>query len=125
MARSCTLASATAALVIATTSSAGADPPRRTAALLERAKQSYAINCQPCHGATGEGNGPVAFALRPRPRNFVADSFKAGDSPAALFGTITGGLPGTLMVGYPALADQLRWGLAYYVLELRQRGARR
>lgn len=94
-------------------------PPLPTPDLLAAGKAAYTANCAACHGATGEGNGPVAFALNPKPRNFVKDAFKAGDSVGAVFHTITYGLAGTKMVGYPQLPERDRWGLAYYVLAFR------
>jgi len=94
-------------------------PPAPSPKLLEAGKAAYGATCLPCHGATGEGNGPVAFAIKPPPRNFVKDAFKAGDSPGAVFNTITNGLPNTKMVGYPQIAELDRWGLTYYVLALR------
>jgi high-affinity iron transporter len=94
-------------------------PPAPTPKLLEAGKAAYAATCLACHGATGEGNGPVAFAIKPPPRNFVKDKFKAGDSPGAVFQTITNGLPNTRMVGYPQIPELDRWGVTYYVLALR------
>ncbi len=94
-------------------------PPAQTPKLLDAGKAAYGSTCLPCHGATGEGNGPVAFAIKPPPRNFVKDKFKNGDSLPQVFDTITNGLPNTRMVGYPQLADADRWAIAYYVLALR------
>ncbi len=37
----------------------------------KEARQVYAARCLSCHGPNGEGNGPAASALRPRPRNFA------------------------------------------------------
>ena len=96
-----------------------ASPPPQTPKLLDAGKAAYGSTCLPCHGASGEGNGPVAFAIKPPPRNFVKDKFKNGDSAPAVFDTITNGLPNTKMVGYPQLSDSDRWGIAYYVLSLR------
>jgi high-affinity iron transporter len=96
-----------------------AAPPSPTPKLLETAKQIYEINCQACHGATGEGNGPVAFAVKPPPRNFVKDAFKAGDSVEQIYTTVTKGLANTKMVGYPQIKDVDRWALAYYVRAFR------
>lgn len=97
-------------------------PPVPSPKLLEAGKAAYGSTCLACHGATGEGNGPVAFAIKPPPRNFVKDTFKAGDSPGAVFGTITNGLPNTRMVGYPQISELDRWGITYYVLALRTAG---
>ena len=104
-------------LLIASTASA--DPPAPTPKLLENAKAVYALTCLACHGATGEGNGPVAFAVKPPPRNFVKDPFKAGDSVEQIYATVTNGLANTKMVGYPQIKEVDRWALAYYVRAFR------
>lgn len=39
------------------------------AEMLARGQQVYTINCAPCHGADGKGDGPGAAALNPKPRD--------------------------------------------------------
>jgi high-affinity iron transporter len=101
----------------------GADPapPTPTFKLFEAGKTGYDATCAACHGATGEGNGPVAFAIKPPPRNFRKDPFKGGESVEQVFHTITYGLPDTRMVGYPQIDETVRWGIAYFVVSLRPR----
>jgi len=96
---------------------AAAPPP--TPKLLETGKQVYDVNCAACHGATGEGNGPVAFAVKPPPRNLVKEPFKAGDNVDQNFKTVSTGLPNTKMVGSPTIKEVDRWALAYYVRAFR------
>ena len=107
------------ALAGATALAADPSPPTPTMKLLETGKAAYDQTCAACHGPTGEGNGPVAFAIKPPPRNFRKDDFKAGDSVPQVFHTITYGLADTRMVGYPQLDETSRWGLAYYVHSMR------
>jgi high-affinity iron transporter len=110
----------TTGLVLA--ASALASTPPSTPALLAQGKTLYegpTAGCSACHGLTGEGNGPVAFAIKPPPRNFKLDPFKGGESVEQVFTTITLGLPNTKMVGYPMLPEADRWALAYYVLSFR------
>ena len=103
---------------------AAAGPPAKTPAMLASAKTIYegsAAGCFACHGYTGEGNGPVAFALKPPPRNFQKDPFKGGDTVDKVFASITNGLTGTQMVSYEKLPEADRWALAYYVLSFRKK----
>ncbi len=44
--------------------------PQMSPAVAASAKTIYAANCVSCHGATGQGNGPAAGALKPSPVNF-------------------------------------------------------
>jgi mono/diheme cytochrome c family protein len=108
-------------VVIILVARAFAAPPAPAPALLSMGKTQYEANCAACHGATGEGDGPVAFAVKPPPRNFRKDPFKAGDAVPQIFVTVTNGLSNTRMVGYPQLKEEERWALAYYVRALRLR----
>ncbi len=120
--RSRTLVLGIAVLGVAVAAHAVAKTPAPTPQLLAQGKALYegpAAGCSACHGLTGEGNGPVAFAIKPPPRNFKTEPFKGGDSVGQVFTTITLGLPNTRMVGYPMLPEADRWALAYYVLALR------
>ncbi len=38
-------------------------------------KGLFEINCSSCHGMTGKGDGPVAAALTPKPRDFSQGAF--------------------------------------------------
>lgn len=37
--------------------------------MLARGQQAYTLNCAPCHGASGRGDGPGAATLNPKPRD--------------------------------------------------------
>jgi mono/diheme cytochrome c family protein len=62
--------------------------------------------CLACHGVAGDGAGPAAPWLWPRPRDLTAGSFRwvttADGAPTrdALARTIAGGAPGTSMPGF-------------------------
>jgi mono/diheme cytochrome c family protein len=104
---------------------AAADPPPpRTPGLVDKGKASFNLNCAACHGVSGEGNGPVAFAVKPRPRNLRKDRFVQGDAVEQIFGTITRGLPSGTMASYAQLPADERWALAYYVRSFRPALAR-
>ncbi len=50
-------------------------------------KAKYDMFCASCHGPTGKGDGPVAIAIKPPPRDFSEGEFK--------FDTDESGGPGT------------------------------
>lgn len=96
-----------------------AAPPKSTPELLQKGEASYKANCMACHGKTGAGDGDLGKMLKPPPRNFAKDKFKQGSKVMDVFKSITKGVAGTAMAGYPHLGDEERWALAYYVLELK------
>ena len=55
------------------------------------AAQTFAQNCTPCHGPQGQGNGPVATSLNPRPANFSSAAFWRGKADAELVKAIREG----------------------------------
>ena len=54
----------------------------------------YQKNCQPCHGAKADGNGPIADAFRLRPANFTDPGTLASVVEAYAFWRIKQGGPG-------------------------------
>lgn len=88
------------------------------APLLEKGKKLYEMHCLVCHGKEGAGDGPAAFACRPRPRNFTKGWFKLhtnenGSLPTEedLFDTLTLGMGGVAMPTFSALTAEDRWAL--------------
>jgi len=80
---------------------------------LKRGQASYTTYCSGCHGAQGDGQGPAARFLEPKPRDFTKGKVKfasvpAGDMPhdADLYRTITKGLHGTSMPSWNLLPKQ-------------------
>src|SRR5208337_3581964 len=53
------------------------NPPSPTPANLAQGKERFDTNCAPCHGATGQGNGPVAHLLRHPPANLLFGVIRA------------------------------------------------
>src|SRR5512133_1870641 len=52
---------------------APANPTKADDASIARGKELFTINCQMCHGATGEGNGPIAaFLINFKPANLTS-----------------------------------------------------
>jgi len=88
-------------------------------------KAVYEQHCAACHGLRGEGNGPAAVWLYPKPRNFTSGLFKIKSTPAGslpsdedLFETLTRGMPGSSMPSFTYLSEQQRRDAVQYVKQL-------
>jgi len=57
----------------------------------------YQANCSPCHGQSGDGRGPRAYFINPKPRNFLLDTSRRWLNRPTLFQIITDGSIGTEM----------------------------
>ncbi len=90
-----------------------------TPALLKRGQSLFEQNCIACHGARGQGNGPAAATLNPRPRDFTqAQGWKNGYQLTGIFKTLTQGIRGTGMAAYDYLGARDRMALVHYVQSL-------
>ncbi len=102
--------------------------PETTPELVEQGKAIYFRRCSFCHGLLGDGNGPAADYLDPRPRDFTLGTFKfrttqSGELPTDedLFRTVSRGLSGTGMQAFDSdlikngLSEQERWAVIYYI----------
>jgi DMSO reductase family type II enzyme heme b subunit len=84
-------------------------------------KAVYELRCAGCHGVKGDGKGPAAEVLLPRPRDFTSGIYKIrtteNKTPADrdLFRIITEGMPGTSMPGWGVLPERDRWNLVAYI----------
>ncbi len=96
----------------------GTSAPQKSQALLDKGKALFSTSCASCHGEKGDGNSPIASALNPKPRNFLVDKLKNGDSVQNIFDSISKGIPGGSMVAFASIPENDRWGLAYYVKSL-------
>ena len=67
----------------------------------------YMSNCSTCHGATGDGRGPRAYFIMPKPRNFLHDASRADLNRPAIFKATTEGKLGTEMPAWgKVMTDQ-------------------
>ena len=81
------------------------------------ARTLFIANCASCHGEKGDGEGTTD--LDRKARSFKDGGFSFGNTPEALFRTLTTGIPGTPMPGFEsALTDDQRRLLADYVVTL-------
>jgi mono/diheme cytochrome c family protein len=91
---------------------------------LARGKELYTNYCAQCHGDKGEGNGPAARFLYPKPRNFTENLFRIVStdnripSDRDLMQVITNGMPGSAMFPFGHLPEGERQALVTYVRSL-------
>jgi cytochrome c oxidase cbb3-type subunit 3 len=93
-----------------------AGDPSRGAAL-------YADYCWPCHGKTGQGDGPMARVYEPRPHNLTDRAYLAKRTDHDLYHAISQGGPAvTRSAAMPAwgavLSPQDMWDLVAYIRQL-------
>lgn len=64
----------------------------------------YLANCATCHGARGDGAGPRAYFINPKPRNFVEAASRARFNRVVLFAAVSEGRNGSEMPAWKQVA---------------------
>jgi mono/diheme cytochrome c family protein len=103
--------------------------PEKTPELVAEGQDIYFRRCSFCHGLLGDGEGPAAEYMDPRPRDFTLGTFKfrttqSGELPldTDLFRTVSRGLPGTGMQAFDdskiksGLDEHQRWAVIAYIM---------
>jgi mono/diheme cytochrome c family protein len=91
-------------------------------------EQLYLTYCAACHGETGDGDGPAARFLFPKPRNFRDAKFRLVTttnripSDDDLMHVITHGMPGSGMFPFGQLSEPDRKALIAHVRQLTRAG---
>jgi mono/diheme cytochrome c family protein len=91
---------------------------------LATGQQLYGNYCAACHGEKGDGNGPAAKYVYPRPRNFGEAKFRlvttvnSQPSDQDLLQVITRGMPGSAMFPFAHLSASDRQALVAHVRQL-------
>jgi mono/diheme cytochrome c family protein len=96
---------------------------------LKHGQAVYQLRCAQCHGDSGDGNGPVADQMYPRPRDYQKGIFKFtstgyGAKPlrSDLVRTLQRGIRGTSMPAFNLLPMADLEAVVDYVLVLTHRG---
>ena len=79
--------------------------PNRLKGNLGRGSVFYMANCAACHGAAGDGAGPRAYFIRPKPRNFLDPAAQARFNRVTLFHAVSEGRVGTEMPAWKQVAS--------------------
>lgn len=72
----------------------------------KRGSTFYLANCATCHGARGDGAGPRAYFINPKPRNFIEDGSRARLNRLALYVAVSEGKLGTEMPAWNKVATK-------------------
>jgi mono/diheme cytochrome c family protein len=87
-----------------------------TPAMIEKGHDLYKANCVSCHGESGQGDGPSAAMLTPKPRNFHSlVKWTNGSKISQIFKTLEEGITGSGMASYNYLTPEERFALIHYV----------
>ena len=86
-------------------------------------KQVYEARCLGCHGSMGDGKGPAAKFLNPKPRDFTKGVFKFRSTPGKdslptdsdLYHALKHGLWGTSMPAWYSLKDEELFAVIQYL----------
>jgi mono/diheme cytochrome c family protein len=79
----------------------------------------YLVNCAPCHGLSGKGDGPLGVTLNPRPADLSQHAIPGVHTDAQLFEWLTNGFPGSRMPAFKSkLSDTDRWNLVNFIRTL-------
>ena len=97
--------------------------------VLKSGRMLYMRHCSHCHGTSGDGQGPTAQYLNPRPRDYRHGVFKFTStndmskvSRKDLKRVLQYGIPGTYMPSFLLLADDELHAIVEYVRFLSLRG---
>lgn len=78
----------------------------------------YNANCATCHGTRGDGAGPRAYFINPKPRNFIDERSRARFNRLALYAAVSEGRLGSEMPAWKQVATaQQMADVAEYVFQ--------
>jgi mono/diheme cytochrome c family protein len=72
----------------------------------ERGAALYMANCSACHGVTGDGRGPRAYFINPKPRNFLHPSSQASFNRPLIYEAVAKGRLRTEMPAWDKVFDR-------------------
>ncbi len=71
----------------------------------DEGRKFYDNNCATCHGLKGDGNGPRAYFIFPKPRNFISETSRLRLNRAVLFNAVKYGIRGKEMPAWGKVID--------------------
>lgn len=113
----------------AKSATAGEEPSVGFGSQMQSGRTVYMKNCMHCHGVAGDGAGPTAKYLNPRPRDYRLGIFKFTSTLNAeratrddLHRIVKNGIPGTYMPSFLLMKDDEATAVVEYVRWLAMRG---
>jgi mono/diheme cytochrome c family protein len=98
------------------------NPLESTPENLAKGKEQFTTYCAPCHGDSGQGNGPVAHILAKPPKNLISGTSK--DLPDGyIYGAIRDGVLSMPSYAEEMPADQ-RWQVVMYLRSMQSAAAK-
>lgn len=96
---------------------------------LQLGRVTYMKNCTHCHGVGGDGQGPTAKYLNPKPRDYRLGTFKFTSTQSSdratrddLHRIVEYGIPGTYMPSFLLMKDDEKVAVVEYIRWLSMRG---
>lgn len=81
-----------------------------------KGEKTFMANCATCHGVKGDGKGPRAYFINPKPRNFVDPGFSKSFNRPAIYTAVSQGRLGAEMPAWSkVLNDQEIADVSEYV----------
>ncbi len=99
---------------------AGGVPPNPVSAdaiSISRGSELYQINCVPCHGKTGKGDGVIGTFFKFKPANLTSYDVQV-NSDEALFLVVSQGIEGRMPPLNENFTVRERWDLVNYIRTL-------
>ncbi len=81
------------------------------------AKKAVEVNCSPCHGISGKGDGPAAAALPTKPADWTSERVQK-QADGEIFWKISNGRGA--MPPWKSLPDKDRWEIVNYIRTLKK-----
>jgi mono/diheme cytochrome c family protein len=93
------------------------NPMPKDAAAIERGQKLYEQFCANCHGKKGQGDGPLAATLNPKPSNLAV---RAGHHTDGDFAWKIANGRGVMPAFKNQLTENQIWGLTHFIQNLKK-----
>ncbi|HEY6897845.1 MAG TPA: c-type cytochrome [Rhodocyclaceae bacterium] len=71
-----------------------------------KGEKFYNANCATCHGVKGDGQGPRAYFINPKPRNFIAPQYRTVLNRPVIYSAVSMGRLGTEMPAWSKVLNE-------------------